>query len=187
MEAKLARLKEEAVIISEQRQAPQSNHGNDNNGPVVQAEDPNVAEDANSDMSDDDDAMDLSSGEDSDSSDEDDVETHVPVVTKSTSGSQADDAQSLGHDGANGPAQEDDDSSSSDDTDSSTEYEEDSDGDYEPAPAVPESGASTAVVAISSQPVAQYDAELAPELQPSTREEAEPTPEVFLHETIVFE
>jgi hypothetical protein len=187
MEAKLARLKEEAVIISEQRQAPQSNHGNDNNGPVVQAEDPGVAEDANSDMSDDDDAMDLSSGEDSDSSDEDDVETHVPVVTKSTSGSQADDAQSLGHDGANGPAQEDDDSSSSDDTDSSTEYEEDSDGDYEPAPAVPESDASTAVVAISSQPVAQYDAELAPELQPSTREEAEPTPEVFLHETIVFE
>jgi hypothetical protein len=113
----------------------------------------------------------------------------------------------LGHDGANGPSQEDDDSSSSDDTDSSTEYEEDSDGDYEPAPAVPESDASTAIAAatnsidpgkllspsdaanqvISSQLVTQFDAELAPELKPSTREEAESTPEVFLHETVVPE
>jgi hypothetical protein len=207
MEDKLARLKEEAVVISEQGQAPQSDHGSDNNAPVMQAEDPSVAEDANSDMSDDDDAMDLSSGEDSDSSDEDDLEVRVPAVVTSASGSQADGAQSLGHDGANGPSQEDDDSSSSDDTDSSTEYEEDSDGDYEPAPAVPESDASTAIAAatnsidpgkllspsdaanqvISSQLVTQFDAELAPELKPSTREEAESTPEVFLHETVVPE
>jgi hypothetical protein len=184
MEAKLARLKEEAVIISEQRQASQSNDGDDNNAPSIQAGDSGVAEDAKSDMSDDDDAMDLSSGEDSDSSDEDDVEVNVPAAATNASGSQADEAQSLGHDVVNGPAQEDDDSSSSDDTDSSTEYEEDSDGDYEPAPAVPESNVENQ--AISSQPVAQFDAELAPELQPSTREEAEPTPEVFLHDTFVF-
>jgi hypothetical protein len=195
MEAKLARLKEEAVVISEQRQASQSNNGNDNNTSAMQAGDSGVAD---SDMSDDDDAMDLSSGEDSDSSDEDDVEAHAPVVTASTSESQTDEVQSPAHDDANAPAQEED-SSSSDDTDSSTEIEEESDGDYEPAPAVPEGDASNSVAAvttsldqgehasppgpenqlISAQPVPQFDAEFAPELQPSTREHAEPTPEVF--------
>jgi hypothetical protein len=206
MEAKLARLKEEAAVISEQRQAPQSNNGNNGNAPTTQAVDSGVAEHADSDMSDDDDAMDLSNGEDSDSSDEDDVKAHVSVVASSTSGGHGNEAQSLGQDDANGAAQEDDDSSSSDNTDSSTESEEESDEDYEPAPAVPEVNASNPVAAvtrslgqgehvslpspetkiITTQPALQFDADLAPELQPSTREEAEPTPEVFYHATAVL-
>ena len=207
MEAKLARLKEEAVIISEQRQAPQINDGNSDKASTTQAGDASVAEAAASDMSDDDDAMDLSSGEDSDSSDEDDVEADAPVAADSTSGSQGHETQSFRQDDANGAAEEDDISSSSDDTDSTTESEEESDEDYEPAPAGPEANVSNPVAAannshvqdedvslpnpethiISAQPAPQFDADLAPELQPSTREQAEPTPEVFNHTTAVLE
>jgi hypothetical protein len=207
METELARLKEEAAIISEQRQAPQSSNANNDNASTTQGGDSGVAENADSDMSDDDDAMDLSSGEDSDSSDEDDAKANVSVVAASTSGSQGNEAQSLAQDDANGAAQEDEDSSSSDNTDSSTESEEESDEDYEPAPAVSEVNASNALPTatssldqgdhvslpnpetqiISAQPALQFDADLAPELQPSTREEAEPTPEVFYHATAVLE
>lgn len=206
METKLARLKEEAAIISEQRQAPQSNNGNNDNASTPQAGDSGVAENADSNMSDDDDAMDLSSGEDSDSSDEDDVNAHVSAVAASTSGSQGNEAQSLSQDDANGAAQENEDSSSSDNTDSSTESEEESDEDYEPAPAVPEVHAFNPVAAVTrslgqgehvslpspetkittTQPAPQFDADLAPELQPSTRDQAEPTPEVFCHATAVL-
>ena len=205
MEAKLAQLKEEAAIISEQRQAPQSNNSNNDNASTTQAGDSGVAENADSDLSDDDDAMDLSSGEDSsDSSDEDEVEAHVPVVAASTS--EGNEAQPLSQDDANGAAQEDEDTSSSDDTDSSTESEEESDEDYEPAPAVPADDASNLVAAVTSsldqgehvslpnpetqitstQPAPQFDADLAPELQPAAREQAEPTPEVFDHATAVL-
>lgn len=206
MEAKLARLKEEAVIISEQRQAGHNNDDNSNNTTTMQARDSRVAEDANSDMSDDDDAMDLSSGEDSDSSDESDVEASVPV-TASVSGSPDNEAQTLNQNDANGAAQEDEDSSSSDDTDSSTEDEEESDEDYEPAPAVPETNVSDSVAAatgspdqgehvslptpenqtISAQPARQLDADLAPELQPSTREQDESNPEVYIHANVVLQ
>jgi len=192
MEAELARLQEEAAVISQQRQVSQSDSGNCNNASTMQSADSGVVEDAASNTSDDDDAMDLSSGGDSDSSDEDDVETRVPEATEareataSTTESLDHDALVLSHEDASG------DTSTSDDSDSSTESEEESDEDYEPAPAVSEVNIPNSLdqgqqysPPISAQPVPQFDADLAPELQPSARVQDEPTSEVSLRATAV--
>lgn len=181
MEAGLSQLKEEAEIISDQRhaahaaQAPASvqAHGQDASAP-----------------SDSDDAMDLSSGDDSDSS-EDEAQPSAPDVPTVQSGvEEIDSAQSdVSMDVSS------DSETSENSSDSSSDSEDEVGDEYEPAPATAVSGdidstpalptalprlepQSVPSTLISKSQAGPQDADLAPELQPASRGQENATPEV---------
>jgi hypothetical protein len=203
MEAKLAQLEEEAETISEQRQA-----ASQTSLPTVVQGANDVPQVESSTSSDDDDAMDLSSGDEREP--EETVDDNEPAEADMDLDSDSDpgDASVPSHSMcANALATMSDSGSDSDDSsDSSTDSEdEDSEDDYEPAPAVPDDAGADALP-ISADPLSQdnaqtstvtspevvssmstpqtgaspQDIDLAPELQPSRSEQAPSnvTPEV---------
>lgn len=171
MEAKLAQLEEEADIISE-RTHPTSQASQ----PVAALEQANGLN-ASADVitsSDDDDAMDLSSGDDLDSDDGPDDGADALPAGHEDEDSHDDDPIPEGI-CANDLAMMS--KSSSDSEDSSTDSEEESEDEYEPAPAatIPETLSSTSTLQASP-----HDIDLAPELQPAASEQVQSnaTPEV---------
>lgn len=171
MEAKLAQLEEEAEIISEQTH-PTSQASQ----PVAALEHAN-GESASADVitsSDDDDAMDLSSGDDLDSDNELDDGADALPAGHVDEDSHDDEPIPEGI-CANDLAMMSE--SSGDSEDSSTDSEEESDEEYEPALAAlaPETVSSTSTLQASP-----HDIDLAPELQPAASEKvlSNATPEV---------
>lgn len=187
MEVKLAKLQQEADIISEQRQLSQATQSAATTLPNVTSVAENAASAAPSDQEedDDDDAMDLSSGDDSESDEEVD-ETGAPSLA--TSEDHAHGSQQLAATDPVSLAQTEEGSTSSDDSsDSSTESDEESDEEYEPALSAPDvvtepvAHPDPAVLPISGLPMSPtppqqevtglQDVDLAPELQPSASEQ----------------
>ncbi|KAM0712084.1 hypothetical protein Q7P37_011178 [Cladosporium fusiforme] len=201
MEVKLAQLKEEAEMISEQRKAAPNKSTEALVPPQPADTDANgdSASSTSSDEDDDDDAMDLSSGGDSDSESESEDESPTDAPRENiTTGNPV---QTEFQQAEKAPLE---DSDTSDDSDDSSTESEESDDDYEPAPAAPDVVISDTIAAepvnpiqpanlpgldatvVSSSPTARpgidsQDADLAPEIQPSARGEDNATPEAQTH------